>query len=118
MKQYKIIQAYNAVEKFSELPLTEKEQWEIYKLRKILRPHNDFQEEREEDIKKKYLEFADENGHLSEEKAQEYIQDLNEVGNLDIELQDFQKPVIRVVQGLTFKVIEELEDFIEFIPPD
>ena len=43
---------------------------------------------------------------------------LNEVGNLNIELQDFQKPVIRVVQGLTFKVIEELEDFIEFIPPD
>ena len=116
MKQYKIIAAYNAAEKLSEFEITEKEQWEIYQLRKALRSHYDFQVEREEDLKKRYAKFADSQGNLDEEKANEVMQELNKIGNLDIELSEIRKPKIKLVSGINCKMMETLEDFVEFIP--
>ena len=118
MKQYMIIQAYNATEKLSECDLTEKEQWEIYKLRKFLRPHFEFQQEREEEIKKKYSSYVDSDGKVNSDKAQDVINDLNNISNLDVELDEYKKITIKMTKGITCKIIESLEDFIEFIPPD
>ena len=117
MKQYKIIQAYKATEDLSNCAITKKEQWAVYQLRYFLRPHIEFQTEQEESLRKKYSEFADENGKLSQEKVPEYIADLNEIGNLEIELDEWTKPKIAFTDGITYKITEPLEDFFEFLPP-
>lgn len=117
MKQYKIILAYKATALLSECELSEKEQWELYKLRKILRSHYEFQEQRENAVREKYASFIDENGMISGEKAQEFAKDINAIGELEVEIEDFIKPEIKIVKGITYKIIEPLEDFIEFLPP-
>lgn len=116
MKQYQIVNAYNATEKLSNVQeFSENDQWAIYTLRKALRPHVEFQSEREEAIKSKYVEFADETGCIHGEHFEQYLKDIKELGDLDIEL-SFIKPKLSVVKGVDFKTIEALEDFIEFIP--
>lgn len=116
MKQSKIINSYKVMESLADIQdLSEQEQWAIYQLRKMLRSHFEFQLEREEALREKYREFADEAGHLKGEKADEYINSLNDIGNMDIELKEFEKPKIRLVKGITFMTAESLEDFIEFI---
>lgn len=118
MKQSKIIDAYNMSTTLSECEITDIEQWEVYKLRKILRPHVEFQQEREMAIKEKYIPFADEKGALRKDKVQDYINEINSIGNLDVELEEFSKPKIKITKGITCKIIEPLEDFVEFLPPD
>ena len=117
MKQYKIIIAYKATELLSECDLTEKEQWDLYKLRKILRSHYDFQQQREDAVREKYASFIDEKGMLQGEKAQEFAKDINAIGDLEVEIEEFVKPEIRIIKGITYKIIEPLEDFIDFLPP-
>lgn len=117
MKQYKIIVAYKATELLVDCDLSEKEQWELYKLRKILRSHYEFQQQREDAVREKYTSFIDENGMINGEKAQEFAKDINAIGDLDVEIEDFVKPKIRITKGITCKIIEPLEDFIEFLPP-
>ena len=117
MKQYQIINAYKAAEKLAECELDPKEQWKVYKLRQFLRPHIEFRTEQEEKIRKKYIEFADDKGNLSGQKAAEYYNDLNELNNVEIEIEDREKPKIQFVKGITCKISEPLEDFIEFTEP-
>lgn len=115
MKQSVIIEAYNTMESLAENQnLTDDEQWEIYKLRKMLRPHFDFQKEREEQIKAKYLEFADKDGNVSKEIGQKYMDDLKAVADLDIEIEEFAKPEISN-KGINFLTMEKLDYFIEFV---
>lgn len=116
MKQFKIIEAFKTTELLADNKnLSSSDQWEIYKLRKILRPHIEFQDERLEAIRNKYKEFADENGTIYGDDYERYNKEIEELYNLEVEL-DFEKPIIPMVDGITFKIIEPLEDFIEFIP--
>ncbi len=117
MKQFKIIQAYKATEELSNCAITKKEQWAVYQLRYFLRPHIEFQTEQEESLCKKYSEFTDEKGMLTQEKIPEYIADVKEIGNLEIELGEWKKPQIAFADGITYKITEPLEDFFEFLPP-
>lgn len=118
MKQYQIINAYQAAEKLADCELDAKEQWDIYKLRQFLRPHIEFRKEQEEKLVKKYIEFADESGNLNGMKAVEYHNDLNGLNNLDVEMENREKIKIRFAKGITCKISEPLENFIEFTPPD
>lgn len=117
MKQGKIISAYNTAEKLAECDLTDKEQWEVYKLRKFLRPHYEFQLERENAVREKYSSFTNQNGMINGEKAQEFLRDMNAIGEIEIELEEYKKPEIKITKGITCKIIEPLEDFVEFLPP-
>lgn len=118
MKQYKIINAYQILEKLSENEnLTDFDQWEIYKLRKFLRPHFDFQSEREDSIRQKFKDDIDEQGNIHGEKAAAFLKDMQELSNMDIEIEERTKPQIKLVKGITCKIIEPLEDFIEFTEP-
>ena len=117
MKQLKIIDSYKLMETLADIQdLSQKEQWNIYQLRKTLRPHFDFQVEREDAIRDKYRVFADADGNLEDEKATEFVNELNELNNMEIELKEFTRPKIRMVKGISFLTAENLEDFIEFIP--
>jgi len=117
MKQIKIANAYRQLETFADIQdLSQQEQWSIYQLRKTLRPHFEFQTEREEVIRSKYRKFADEEGVIRDNKADEFVNEMNELNNMEIELEEFTRPQIRMVKGISFLMAEELEDFIEFIP--
>ncbi len=118
MKQSDIIRAYNATEQLANCSITKKEQWAVYQLRYFLRPHVEFQKEQEEVLRNKYMEFASEDGMLSKEKVPEYLNDLNEIGSLEIELGEWKKPKIAFADGITFKITEALENFFEFLPPE
>ena len=118
MKQVNIIIAYNTLELLADnetLKNNKSVQWDLYKLRKELRPHFEFQKEQEDIVREKFIKFAAEDGSLPNDKAQEFIKELNDIGNLDIEV-DIQKIKVPMVEGITFKLIEPLEEFIEFTP--
>ena len=117
MKQSKIIEAFNASALLSECEISEKEQWELYKLRKILRSHYEFQQQREDAVREKYSSFTNDKGMISGEKAQEFLKDINAIGDLDVEIKEFEKPQITMVKGITCKIIEPLEEFVDFLPP-
>ena len=115
MKQFKIIQAYREMEKLADnANLSDNDQWNLYKLRQFLRPHVEFQEEREKTIKEKYKDHTDENGNLKSEFVKDYVTDITSINEMEVELDDFVKPVIPN-KGINFMLMETLEDFIEFV---
>ena len=114
MKQYKIIQLYNATEKLAGIEgFTPNEQWQIYTLRKALRPHIEFQQEREKALAEKYTPYADENGTLKGEPFKNYAKEKAELNNLDVEC-EYERIALPLLKGITFQDIEALEDIIEF----
>ena len=114
MKQLQIIQAYKDLELLSDIKdFHSKEQWALYVLRKELRSSIEFYEERTKAIMEKYREFVDENGVISGQPYQDYIHEIEELNNLDVETK-FEKITLPFVDGISFKLAESLEDFIEF----
>ena len=114
MKQYQIIQAYNAMETLADNNnLTKEDQWKIFILRKSLRSHVEFQQEQEKALTEKYTPFADEQGILRGEKYTEYLNEKEELQNMEVEC-SFEKIKLQLKDGITFKTIESLENFIEF----
>ena len=119
MKLFKIINAFKALETLSEnVELSKKEQWELYKLRKQLRSHIEFEQEREEAVKEKYRPNANENGELTSTDAVKYLEEIQDLVNMDVEVEDFTKPQIKFAKGISCKITDPLEDFIEFVQPD
>ena len=118
MKQSKIITAYRMLEALADNEhLSKKEQWNLYKLRCDLKPHVEFQVEQEELVRKKYEEFADDKGIITGEKAESYVNEIKSISEIEVDL-ELKKPQIRMTDGITFKIIEPLEEFVEFLPPE
>jgi hypothetical protein len=118
MKQFDIIKAYKTLETLADNKnFNGKEQWDLYNLRKELRSHAEFQEEREKALYDKYISFADDKGQISGKPYADYLKDLEELNSMEIEL-DIDKLSIRFVDGMSFKDAEPLEDFIEFTMPE
>jgi len=116
MKQNKIIYAYQSLEnlanndRFSCGVL-----WNLFQLKKRLQPHVDFFNERTDAIKAKYLPFADENGQITGEQMKQYSKEIYDLENMDKEIESEKFTVsIKEVPGLTLKMLESLEDFIDF----
>jgi len=119
MKIINIINAYNATEKLAgKKEFSVKDQWEIYQIRKFLRQKAEFYDERRDVLTEKYADKADENGKVYGKDADDFFKDCNELDNLDVDMSDYEKIQIRLVNGIDFKMIEQLEDFIEFLPPE
>lgn len=117
MKLRDIINAFKTTEQLAEIKgLTNNDQWEVYKVRKNLRTHIDFMNERLSALQAKYREFADENGVLNGDKAIEYNKELEELNNMEIDMNDYDIPVVHMAEGITFKIMEPLENIIEFTP--
>ena len=113
MKLHKIITAYSEMEKLAgNINLSDQSQWELFKLRKLMRQHVEFHTEREEAIKEKYIKFADDKGNIYGDKLDGYINETTELNNMDVEF-DFVKPVVPHA-GINFLTMEKLEDFIDF----
>ena len=115
MKQYLINNALIATEQLAlNENLTKQDQWNIYKIRKILRPYKEFYDERISALQQKYVKYADEEGRISGEPFAEFTKELEELNNFNVELEQFDRPEIQVVDGISYKIMEPLEEFIEF----
>lgn len=114
MKQFKIVQAYKSLETLSDVKeYGMKEQWNLYSLRKRLRPHYEFYEEKVSEITDKYRKFANENGLIQGENYQNFQKEIEELNNLDIE-EDFSPITLQFVEGISFMTAELLEGFVQF----
>ena len=114
MKQINIVQAYNDLKQLANVEgYQEKEQWKLYQLRKKLKPHIDFQQERERIIYDKYREYADQDGMIKGQKYIDLMQEKEDLNNMEIDL-SVEKISLPLVKGINFITIEALEDFIDF----
>ena len=119
MTQSQIINAYKTLPELSEISgISKKEQWELYKLRNVLKTHFEFQVEQENKIREKYSEYADKDGNLFGEYAERFVNDMKEIADLEVELGEFDKPKIRIQDGMTLKMIDPLDNFVEFLQPE
>ena len=117
MKQINIINAYNALESLSDIKdFHAKEQWALYSLRKELRSFVDFYKERMNVLTNKYKEFADDQGVITGQPYIDYMNEKDELDNMEIE-QEINKIQLPIVDGITFLTIESLDDFITFKEP-
>ena len=114
MKLFDIVSAYNTTNQLSEVKdLSPNDQWSIYKFRKDTKVHVDFYNEKIEEIKNKYLQYADKDGNLKGENFEEYIKEIEEINNIDIDF-EYEKKNIKLVNGISFTIMENLENFFEF----
>jgi len=115
MKQHQITKAYKDSEQLADIKdFHAKEHKLIFDLRKKLYPHVEFQAEREEAIRAKYLPFVNKEGVLEGDKYQEYLTDVFDLNNMEVD-ETIEKIKLPLVDGITFKLMEDLEDFIEFV---
>ena len=114
MKLFDIISAYNATNELSEIKeLSPSDQWSIQKFRKDAKVQFDFYTEKIDELKTKYMEYADEKVNLNSEKSIEYIKEIEELENIDVDF-DTEKKNIKLVKGIGFTTIEKLDKFFEF----
>lgn len=115
MKQQDIIKVYNTLESLANNEnLHAEDQFAIYKLRKELRQYADFQKEREDKMLEKYKPFADENGLIKGEKYVEYMNDVNDLNNVEVNIDNIEKISLPLVDGINFLTMEVLEPVINF----
>lgn len=115
MKQSKVFNAYLATESLKKnLNFTNKEHWELYKLRKMLKPRYDFQAERETEVRNKYKDFITPDGYILPPNAEKFAKDLMDIQEIDIDIGNIEKIHLRIVEGVTAEIMESLEDFVEF----
>ena len=114
MTHFDIVVAYKKIEDLSDIKdYHAKEQWAIYKLRQKLKPSVTFFEEQSKKISDKYREFADNEGIISGEPYKKYATEIEELRKTEADI-DIEKITLPFVDGITFIIAEELENFIEF----
>ena len=115
MKLNKIISAYEATEALANVSgLSKDDQWAIFKLRKSLRTHKDFKEEREEKIREKFIPYADSTGTLTGQPYSDYVKEVTELYNMEVDYKPDEETILPLVDGINFKQMEALEDFVTF----
>ena len=119
MKQIEIINAYKTLEELAaNANLTKFEQWGLFKIRKMLKPHIDFQMEQENRVRESFREYADAEGNLHDADADRFVEEMKSIGEMEIEMEEYERPKVKMTDGITFKIIEPLEAFVEFLPPE
>ena len=117
MKQSKIIEAYKMLDSFSDnSTLSYSVLWDLYQLKKSLQIHMDFFNSQLELIRNKYISFADENGNISGEPYQNYLNDIAQLGDMDKDVSSILKPTIKLSEfpGITMKTMDAIGDFVNF----
>ena len=116
MKLFDIVSAYHATNELSEIKdLSPADQWSIYKFRKDAKVQFDFYSEKMDEIKSKYNKYADESGNITDNKIiEEYVKEVEEINNIDVDFTS-EKKTIKLVNGISFLLIEKLDEFFEFI---
>lgn len=117
MTNFEINNIYTVTEKLSEKDqFSDSVLWCLFKLRKDLREHVDFYNERLKSIQDKYVSYADENGQIHGEVMDKYVNDVKELGLMDKDISNVAKYDISIKEfkGITVHDMESLEPFINF----
>jgi hypothetical protein len=117
MKLYKIVNANQFIDSLSDNDkLSYSVLWDLFQLKKKISPYVEFFNQQMEKVKAEYAPQADENGQIKGEVLQNYIEKINEIGELDKPFEDYEKCTIKLkeISGITLKTMIALEDFINF----
>lgn len=124
MKQKDIITAYQAIMSFSANEKNKKNaslklNYGLFKIRKMLEPHYEFQGEQEKKIFQELNPVRTDDGNLdfgTSEKRDTFIQKMQELTDMEVDLGEFVKPVVSLNEDVTFTLdeIQALEEFIDF----
>ena len=123
MKQSKVIRAYKSITTLYEqkLPLTISHK--LWMLRQKLTPTWEFQNEKEQEVIRKYNPTIGEDGSVSfkdNDEAikfrDEYLKTCNELADLDVDIDNDKKIVLKLDDKLELSVedIEALSEFVDF----
>jgi len=124
MKHSQIVKAYLALDRMSsnEMPLALG--YQLFKIRKLLKPQWDFQREHLATMLKKYnpTELMDgtykfKTPEEGEKCAIELNAELEKMNNMDVELADFKRPTIHLDTDIKISIedIDALSDFVNFV---
>ena len=123
VKHSKAIRAYMAIANMSNDKIPLSISYKLFKVKKMLQPQWDFQNERTNAIIKKYKPTQLFNGGLkfkSKAEGEKFAKEVNdmiaEIGEMDIDFAEIKKPVISLDTNINMSVddIDALSDFIEF----
>ena len=123
MKQSTIIKAYKVLNKLygEDLPLPVS--YKLYKLRNLLAPQWNFQNEKERDVFDKYHPIVNSDGtlHFDNDESRtaftkEYTELCNTMADLDADIGEVNKFTVKLSDGikLSMEDIDALQDFIDF----
>ena len=124
MKQSTIIRAFKALNNIYGQKTSLSVSHKLWTLRNLLAPHWDFQTEKEQEVVRKYEPTIADDGSVKfkskdDEKAcmDEYMQTVNEIAELDVDLGDFKKIVLHLDDKLEMSMedMEALSEFIDFV---
>lgn len=115
--QGSVIKAYKAIEALSNQPLPLPVSYKLFKLKKKLAPHFEFQETQELSLFDQYRPTF-ENGELifaSNEDRDQFIEKMKEVGSLEVEV-DMEPEQMQMDENMKISIstIEALAEFITF----
>ena len=124
MKHSDVIKAYMVLNKMSsdEIPLSIS--YKLFKVKKMLQPQWDFQNERIDSVMKKYNPARQMDGSLKfknkkdgEKCADELNKMMEEIAGMEIDFADIKKPLIHLDTDISLSIadIDALSPFIEFI---
>ncbi len=124
MKQYKIIRAYKTLSELSQQKVPLSVSHKLWTVSRMLKPHWDFQTEKEMEIIKKYNPNVSADGTIdfgNEETAkkckEEFEKVAAEMADLDVDLGDYKKVVLHFDDKLEMSVedMDALSEFIDFV---
>lgn len=124
MKQSTIIRAYKTLNTLSAQKLPLSVSHKLWTLARTLRPHWEFQAEKEAEVFQRYEPKYNDDGSMdfgSDERAKEckaeYEKTVNEIADLDVDLGDYKKIILHLDDKLDLSIgdIEALSDFVDFV---
>lgn len=124
MKHSEIIKAYGALSRLSNTEVPLSIGYKLFKIRKMLRPQWEFQNERVDSVLNKYETRCQMDGSLkfnsvqeAEKCAGELDSLMKEMNDMEIDLADFSRPVIKLDTDMKISIddIDALSDFVNFV---
>jgi len=120
MTQIKIVNAYTVTDSLAAMNnLSISAKWVIYKLRKNLLPYRDFYVQESRKLLDKYKPTVQGNtiSFNKPEDAQSYQAEQKEIDSFDVDI-SIQKQELKLseIPDISIPQIEQLEDFINFMP--
>lgn len=116
--QFKIVRAYNTIQKIADGKLPLPVSYKLFRLKKSMLPYFEFQLEEEKKALDECAAIADINNNWTfstDEDKMAFIQRLNEIGSMEVDAEiETQTIPLSADLELSIADMEALEDFITF----
>lgn len=114
MKLGKIVIAYNILKSLPDNDIfSEQNHFDLFMLMKSMKSYVEFAEERTNAIKGSYKEFANENGVIEGEHADQLIAEIDKLYETDVDA-EISAIDLPFVKGINYKVMCDLDGIVNF----